>query len=207
MSRRGLVVMACALAAGLAAPAAARRDHSLSGDATKAARLIAEARLDDARPIVAELARRAPDAAEVRWLASQVAFWTATTPPRWPTLDGVADTPAAARSARARAGHPHGPDRGFVHHAPRRPAASTSPTPPGSTRCCRAGRQALDRAWERIGDDLGYRPTGKVRVGSWRARRPGQAVAADRVDIGTTGTIARAVEVREADAGVAARDA
>lgn len=92
MSRPLTLAVACALAAGLAAPAAARRDHLLSGDATKAARLIAEARLDDARPIVADLARRAPDAAEVRWLASQVAFLDGDYPAAVAKLDGVADS-------------------------------------------------------------------------------------------------------------------
>jgi tetratricopeptide (TPR) repeat protein len=193
MSGRAPIAVACALAAALATPAAARRDHSLSGDATKAARLIAEARLDDARPIVDELSRRAPDAAEVRWLASQVAFLDGDYPTAVAKLDGVADSEVGGEvgAARVLATRTRDLTAGFARRDS--PAGRFELAyPPGVDEVLvdLAG-EALDRAWERIGDDLGYRPTRKVRVEILGAPADlAKLSPLTETDIETTGTIA-----------------
>ena len=56
--------------------AQARRDRTVSGDIIKAARFLQSARLDDAKAILADLEKRAPDTIEVRWLEAELAFQT-----------------------------------------------------------------------------------------------------------------------------------
>src|SRR5207249_1872712 len=66
----------CVLGLGLIASgsAQARHDRTLSGDVIKAARFLQTARLDDARALLADLEKRAPDTVEVKWLAAELAF-------------------------------------------------------------------------------------------------------------------------------------
>ena len=44
------------------------RDRTIAGDVIKAARFLATARLDDAKDLLSDLDKRAPDAPEVKWL-------------------------------------------------------------------------------------------------------------------------------------------
>ena len=69
---RSLAALAALAALGLVAPAPsdAKRDRTVSGDVIKAARSAGSARLDDARLLLADLEKRAPGTAEVKWLAA-----------------------------------------------------------------------------------------------------------------------------------------
>ena len=58
-----IALLACFL--GLAE---ARRDRTVTGDVIKAARFLTTSRIDDAKILLADLKKRAPDTAEVLWL-------------------------------------------------------------------------------------------------------------------------------------------
>ena len=63
MMRRALIILCV-----LATTAQARRDRTVSGDVIKAARFLQSERIDDAKALLADLEKRAPDTVEVRWL-------------------------------------------------------------------------------------------------------------------------------------------
>lgn len=165
MSRTGVAMIACALAL-VATPAAARRDHTLSGDANRAAKLLGEARIDEARPVIAELVQRAPDAPDVRWLEAQLAFLDGDYAKAVTRLDGVADDEVGGEvgATRVLATRSRDLTATFVHR--RSPAGhfDLAHAPGVDEVLVDLAGEALDAAWERIGDDLGYRPTSPVRV-------------------------------------------
>lgn len=192
--RARLLLVAAALLA--VAPAAeARRDRTVTGDALRAARLLSTSRIDEARPLVAELVKRAPDAAEVKWLQAELAFLEgdyagaidklAQVPDD--TLGGLAgQTRSLATRTRdvtasfAKKDSPKG--RFVIYYQPG----------PDEVIVDLAG-EVLDAAWETIGDDLGWRPRGKVRVEI--VTRPADLAKVSTLteeEIETTGTIALA---------------
>ncbi|MBK9030441.1 MAG: hypothetical protein IPL61_03720 [Myxococcales bacterium] len=176
-----------------AAPADARRDHTLSGDATRAARMLSEARLDEARPVVAELVRRAPDAAEVRWLESQVAFLDGDYPRAVERLTGVDDAELGGEVGVARVLLTRTRDltAGFVRRDSPAGHFEFAYAPGIDEVLVDLAGEALDRAWARIGDDLGYHPTRKVRVELLGAPADLAKVSPlTETEIETTGTIA-----------------
>ena len=59
--RRLLVLVAL-----LSSTADARRDRTVTGDVIKAARYLQSSRLDDAKAVLADLEKRAPDNADVK---------------------------------------------------------------------------------------------------------------------------------------------
>ena len=80
-----------------------------AGDVIKAARLLQTSRLDDARAVLAELEKRAPDSAEVKWLEAELAFQTGDYAGAVKLLDKLPDDggrragrPDAASSRRRR---------------------------------------------------------------------------------------------------------
>lgn len=189
---RKLVVVAAVLI-GFAHPADARRDRTLSGDASKAARLLAEARIDDARPVVADLVRRAPDVAEVRWLESQLAFLDGDYARALERLDGVADSEVAGEVGASRALITSTRDvtAGFEQRTSPGGHFILSWKPGPDEVLVDLAGEALDRAWDRVGDDLGYKPTAKVRVEILGAPSDLAKVSTlTETDIETTGTIA-----------------
>ena len=189
--RRALAV--AMLVAAVAGPVAARRDHTLSGDATKAAKLLGEARLDEARPLIAELARRAGDAPDVRWLQAQLAFLDGDYAGAVARLDGVADAEVGGEVGVTRGLATRSRDltAGFVHR--RSPAGhfDLAFAPGADEVLVDLAGEALDRAWDRIGDDLGYRPTTPVRVELLGAPADlAKLSPLTETEIETTGTIA-----------------
>lgn len=192
--RSHLLFVALALVA--TAPAAeARRDRTLTGDALKAARMLSSSRVDEARPLVAELVKRAPDAAEVKWLQAELAFLDgdyagaidklAKVPDD--TLGGLAGQTRTlatrTRDVTATFAHKDSPKGRFViYYQPG----------PDEVIVDLAG-EVLDAAWQTIGDDLGWRPSGKVRVELLTAPSDLARVSTlTEEDIETTGTIALA---------------
>ena len=193
MSRRSLlVVLALSL---FAAPADARRDRTLNGDAIKAARLMSSARLDEARPLIAELARKAPDAPELKWLEAELAFLDGDYPAALAKLSGVPDDTLGGLAGQTRrlATRTLEVTRGFAHKdSPKGRFVIYYNPGPDEVIVDLAG-EVLDAAWETIGDDLGWRPTGKVRVELLGAPSDLAKVSTlTEEDIETTGTIALA---------------
>ncbi|MEZ4365605.1 MAG: hypothetical protein R2939_04875 [Kofleriaceae bacterium] len=167
MSGRRLALAAVvALAVGAGGPAQARRDRALSGDALRAARLLGEAQVAAARPVIAALVARAPDEPEVRWLTAELAMLDGDYPRAVASLVGVPDDAVdgevgatralAQRSAELTASFVRVPSpsgRFVVAHAPG----------PDATIAALAG-EVLDAAAAAIGADLGYTPPGPIRV-------------------------------------------
>ena len=56
------------LLALLSSTADARRDRTVTGDVIKAARYLQSSRLDDAKAVLVDLEKRAPDNVDVKWL-------------------------------------------------------------------------------------------------------------------------------------------
>ena len=167
--RRRAVAAALLLASMLVASssaAAPKRDRTVAGDVIKAHRFLQSARLSEATTLLSDLEKRAPDAAEVKWLKAELAFQSGDYAAAVKYLDGLPDTAVdglvgqTRKLARSTASvtdtfidvkSPKG--HFIVSHAPG----------PDATIALLAG-EVLDAAWERIGDDLGLKPTDAIRV-------------------------------------------
>ena len=119
----------------LTSTAYARHDRTVAGDVIKAARFLQSARLDDARAVLTDLQKRAPDTVEVKWLEAELAFQTgdyatATSSFREALADdpddayarsGLADVLMWSRHPQIRAAFAHvladDPDRSLRHRA------------------------------------------------------------------------------------------
>ncbi len=190
------VAVALAIGLGALAPAAdARRGRPVSGDAIKAARLMSAARIDEARPLVLDLARRAPDAAEVRWLEAQLGFLEGDYPRAVERLSALPDDAVDGTVAEMKQLYTRTRDltAGFAHKdSPRGRFTIYYPPGPDEVIVDLAG-EVLDAAWETIGADLGWTPTGKVRVELLGSPRDlAQLSTLTEAEIETTGTIALA---------------
>ena len=191
--RIGLGAVLAIAGALTATPADARRDRNLSGDVARAARLINAARLDEARAQLDELARRAPGSPEVRWLEAQLTFLAGDYAGALTRLDGLGDdaVDGAVGETRALITRSRDVTAGFEHvDSPGGHFTIYYPPGPDVVIAELAG-EVLDAAREAIGDDLGWRPTGKIRVEL--LARPADLAKLSTLterEIETTGTIA-----------------
>jgi uncharacterized protein HemY len=64
------------LASATTAEAKTGRDRTVTGDVIKAARFLSSSRIDEAKTLLADLEKRAPDTVEVKWLQAELAFQT-----------------------------------------------------------------------------------------------------------------------------------
>ena len=176
-----------------AAPADARRDRTIAGDVIKAARFLQTARLDDARALLADLQKRAPDTAEVRWLEAELLFQTGDYAGALKQLDKVPDDAVDGLVGQTRklvtstmavtetfieATSPRG--HFLIRYAPG----------PDATIAGLTG-EVLDSAWEAVGDDLGLKPADPIRVELLGAPSDlAKLSPLTETDIETTGTIA-----------------
>jgi tetratricopeptide (TPR) repeat protein len=143
-----------------------RHDHASLGDIIRASRLIGSMRMDEARHAVAELAKRAPDQPEVRWLEAEVAFHDGDYAMALKLLDGVPDdaVDGEAGATRSLAANSLAVTNGFLHKdSPGGHFTIFYAAGPDELMVDLAG-ESLDAAWQTIGDDLGWRPTEKIRV-------------------------------------------
>ncbi|HEU0032424.1 MAG TPA: tetratricopeptide repeat protein [Kofleriaceae bacterium] len=175
------------------AHATPKRDRTVSGDVIKAARFLQSSRLADARVVLADLEKRAPDAAEVKWLRAELAFQTGDYDGAVKLLDKLPDTAvdglvgqtkklaaqsAAVTDAFVDVKSPKG--HFVIRHAPG----------PDATIAGLAG-EVLDAAWEAIGDDLGEKPADPIRVELLGAPADlAKLSPLTEAEIETTGTIA-----------------
>ena len=186
-----LIVIAGLLAA--IAPADAKRDRTVTGDVIKAARYLQTSRLADARTLLADLEKRAPDTAEVKWLAAELAFQSGDYARTLELLDKVPDGAVDGMVGQTRrlaastisvtetfvsVKSPKG--RFVIFHAPG----------PDAVIAGLAG-EVLDAAWEAIGEDLGLKPTDPIRVELLGSPSDlAKLSPLTETDIETTGTIA-----------------
>ncbi len=151
----------------LATSADAKRDRTVTGDVIKAARFLTTSRIDDAKTLLADLKKRAPDAVEVKWLEAELAFQTGDYAGAVKLLEKVPDgavdgmvgqTKRLAASTRAVTEtfteHKSPKGRFIVRYAAGSPDAAIAEL---------AG-EVLDTAWETVGADLGLRPADPIRV-------------------------------------------
>jgi tetratricopeptide (TPR) repeat protein len=161
---RRLVVLVALLAA---THAEARRDRTVTGDVIKAARFLTSSRIDDAKTLLDDLKKRAPDAVEVKWLEAELAFQTGDYAGAEKLLDKVPDdavdgmvgqTKKLAASTRAVTEtfvDKKSPKGHFiVRYAAGSPDAAIAEL---------AG-EVLDNAWQTVGEDLGIKPSDPIRV-------------------------------------------
>ncbi len=161
--RRLLVILSLLVAVH----ADARRDRTVTGDVIKAARYLTSARLAEAKTLLADLRKRAPASAEVKWLEAELAFQTgdyagaekllAKVPDD--AVDGmVGQTRKLAASSRA-VTETFVEQRSPKGHFIVRYAAGS----PDAAIAGLAG-EVLDTAWQTIGTDLGLLPADPIRV-------------------------------------------
>jgi tetratricopeptide (TPR) repeat protein len=187
------VTRALLLLLALTTAADARRDRTVTGDVIKAARYLTTARLDDARALLADLEKRAPDTAEVKWLKAELAFQTGDYASAVKLLDKVPDDAvdgmvgqtkklaASTLSVTETFAETKSPKGHFIiRYAPG----------PDATIASLAG-EVLDSAWESIGEDLGLRPADPIRIELLGAPSDLAKMSPLTVsEIETTGTIA-----------------
>jgi tetratricopeptide (TPR) repeat protein len=148
------------------APAAAHRDRTVAGDVIKASRLLQSARLDDARAVLDELAKRAPDAPEVRWLTAELAFETGDYAGALKDLDHVPDEAVDGLAGQTRhlAESTLGVTATFVDQKSPKGHFIIRYAPGPDAAIAGLAGEVLDTAWETIGDDLGEKPADPIRV-------------------------------------------
>lgn len=190
----GLVAIIGVLAA-TSVDATPRRDRTIAGDVIKAHRYLQSARLDDARALLGELEKRAPDTVEVKWLRAEWLFQRGAYNEALGLIEIVPDaavdglvgqTKKRLRSTLAvtenfvEAKSPKG--HFIIRHAPG----------PDATIAALAG-EVLDAAYATIGSDLGVLPSDPIRVELLGAPADlAKLSPLTETEIETTGTIALA---------------
>jgi tetratricopeptide (TPR) repeat protein len=188
VSMRALVIVAV-----LASTAQARRDRTVSGDVIKAARFLTTARLDDARGVLADLEKRAPDAPEVKWLRAELAFQTGDYAGATKALDKVADdaVDGLAGQTRKLAASTLQVTESFVETKSPKGHFLIRYAPGHDAAIGELAGEVLDSAWQTVGDDLGLAPADPIRVEILGAPADlAKLSPLTETEIETTGTIA-----------------
>jgi tetratricopeptide (TPR) repeat protein len=177
----------------LGSAADARRDRTVTGDVIKAARFLQSARLDEARALLVDLQKRAPDSNEVRWLEAELAFQSGDYAAALERLDDVPDDAVDGLVGQTRklVASTQAVTEGFAEQvSPGGHFLIRYAPGPDATIAGLAG-EVLDRAWETIGEDLGLKPADPIRVELLAAPADLAKVSPlTETDIETTGTIA-----------------
>ncbi|MBV8756786.1 MAG: tetratricopeptide repeat protein, partial [Deltaproteobacteria bacterium] len=177
----------------LAGTADARRDRTVSGDVIKAARYLQSARLDDAKSVLEDLQKRAPDTVEVKWLQAELAFQTGDYAGAVKLLDKIPDdavdglvgqTKKLAQSTLA-------VTESYVEKASPKGHFIIRYAPGHDAAIAELAGEVLDSAWDSIGEDLGIKPTDPIRIEFFAAPADLAKVSPlTEAEIETTGTIA-----------------
>lgn len=190
---RSTYVMAVLIALVAALPRDGQARRTAFGDAVTAVRMLGEWRYEDAREAVARLQKRAPDAADTRYLTAELAFVDGDYKRAVELLEGLDEDAAGGNVGRLRA------LAASTLAVTRDHASRESPDghfilfyPPGKDEVLvDLAAEALEAAYREIGDDLGYRPTRQIRVEI--LSRPADLARMSPLterEIETTGTIA-----------------
>jgi tetratricopeptide (TPR) repeat protein len=147
-------------------PALARHDRTLAGDVIKAARFLSTARLDDARAVLADLEKRAPDAAEVKWLEAELAFQTGDYAAAIKDLDKVPDDAVDGMAAQTKklAQSTLSVTEAFVDQKSPKGHFIIRYAPGHDAAIAILAGEVLDAQWETVGEDLGLKPDDPIRV-------------------------------------------
>jgi thioredoxin-like negative regulator of GroEL len=155
------------LVALFAVRAEARRDRTVTGDVIKAARFLTTSRIDEAKTLLDDLKKRAPDAVEVKWLEAELAFQLGDYAGAEKLLDKLPDSEvdgmvgqtkklaASTRAVTETFVERKSPKGHFIIRY-----ASGSP----DVAIADLAGDVLDRAWQTVGDDLGLKPSDPIRV-------------------------------------------
>ena len=187
------VVVAALFVAAVAVPADARRDRTVNGDVIKAARFLSSARIEDARALLADLQKRAPDTVEVHWLTAELAFQSGDYTGAVKALDKVTDEAldGLAGSTRKLATSTLAVTASFVETRSPKGHFAVRYAPGPDAAIAELAGETLDAAWETIGDDLGLKPDDVIRVELYGAPADLAKVSPlTESEIETTGTIA-----------------
>ncbi len=163
------------------------------GDWIRAARMLGEWRYDEARVLIASLAARAPDRAETRYLQAELAFIEGNYPRAIELLDGLRDDTDTGNVAQLRelAASTYQVTKDFVFRESSG-GHFVIYYPPGKDEVIvDLTGEVLEAAYAAFGEDLGWRPSEKIRVELLaRPSDLAQLSPLTEADIETTGTIA-----------------
>jgi tetratricopeptide (TPR) repeat protein len=151
----------------IATRADAKRDRTVTGDVIKAARYLTTSRIDDAKTLLADLKKRAPDAVEVKWLEAELAFQTGDYAGAVKLLDKVPDDAVDGMVGETKklAVSTRGVTETFVEQkSPKGHFIVRYASGSNDVAIAELAGEVLDKAWETVGDDLGLRPTDPIRV-------------------------------------------
>jgi Flp pilus assembly protein TadD len=191
--RASALIVASSVVSVSAAPPKHDHDHASLGEIIRASRMIGSMRIDEARRTINELVKKSPDQPEVRWLEAELAFHDGDYAGALKHLDGVPDdaVDGEAGATRSLAANSLAVTNGFVHKDSPGGHFTIYYAPGPDELMVDLAGEALDQAWARIGDDLGWKPTDKIRVEI--LGRPSDLAHLSTLteqEIETTGTIA-----------------
>ncbi|MEO8840773.1 MAG: tetratricopeptide repeat protein [Kofleriaceae bacterium] len=182
-----------ALLLALISTADARRDRTVTGDVIKAARYLQSSRLDDAKAVLADLEKRAPDNADVKWLHAELAFQTGNYAEAVKALDKVPDDAADGFAGQTKklAASTLAVTENFVETKSPKGHFLIRYAPGKDAAIAELAGDVLDTAWATIGDDLGLSPADPIRVEILGAPADlARMSPLTEAEIETTGTIA-----------------
>jgi tetratricopeptide (TPR) repeat protein len=189
--KRALIILLGLLA--VCATANARTGRTVSGDIVKAARFLQSARIDDAKAILADLEKRAPDTIEVKWLEAELAFQTGDYGKVAPLLDKIPDDALDGMVGQTRklAASTLAVTETFIDQKSPKGHFIIRYAPGHDAAIAELAGEVLDHAWETIGGDLGLQPTDPIRVEILGAPADlAKMSPLTEAEIETTGTIA-----------------
>jgi tetratricopeptide (TPR) repeat protein len=149
-----------------ASTAEARHDRTVAGDVIKAARFLQSARLDDARGVLTDLQKRAPDTVEVKWLEAELDFQTGDYAGAVKALDKVSDDSVEGMAGQTKklAQQSLAVTENFVDQKSPTGHFIIRYAPGHDAAIAELAGEVLDSAWESVGDDLGLKPADPIRV-------------------------------------------
>jgi tetratricopeptide (TPR) repeat protein len=181
----------CVLVVATASPAAA--DRNVGGDTIRAARMLAAARYDEARKLIADLQTRAPDEPDVTWLGAELAFHDGRYADAITALSALPDSAAGGMAGQTRklATQSMSVTSGFLTKLSSGGHFSINYPPGPDEVIVDLAGDVLEKAYEAYGEDLGWKPAGPIRVELLSAPADlAKLSPLTQDEIETTGTIA-----------------
>ncbi len=194
-ARALVVVVGLAAAATLLAPGRgeARKAKAQLGEVIRAARLLNQGRIADARAAVKELRAKSPDAPEVRWLDAEVAFHDGDYAAAVQKLDGLDDDGVDGRVGQTRglAASTLAVTQDFLVRTSADGHFAIHYAPGPDEAIVELAGDVLEAAYREVGADLGWTPGEPVRVELLGEPADlARLSPLSQTDIETTGTIA-----------------
>ncbi|HEX7704505.1 MAG TPA: tetratricopeptide repeat protein, partial [Kofleriaceae bacterium] len=159
----------------------------------KAARYLQSSRLDDAKAVLVDLEKRAPDNVDVKWLHAELAFQTGNYADAVKVLDKVPDDAADGFAGQTKklAESTLTVTESFVETKSPKGHFLIRYAPGKDAAIAELAGDVLDTAWATIGDDLGLSPADPIRVEILGAPADlARMSPLTEAEIETTGTIA-----------------